>query len=62
MKKGKRLKRKRLDGVGRKPNDLEMEEELFEWIIGLHCCHLRISQQVIRMQAKTLSSDAVRDN
>ena len=57
LKEEKKSTRKRLDGAGRKPNDVQMEEELFEWIVDLHSCHLHVSRQTIRMQAKTLSTD-----
>ena len=53
----KKATRKRLDGAGRKPDDVKMEEELFEWIVDLRSRHLRVSRRMIRMQAKTLSSD-----
>ena len=55
--KDKKATRKRLDGAGRKPNDVEMEEELFEWIVDLRSRHLRVSRRMIQMQAKTLSTD-----
>ena len=56
-KKEKKATRKRLDGAGRKPNDVEMEEELFEWIVDLRSRHLCVSRRMIQMQAKTLSTD-----
>ena len=34
MKKEKKFTRKRLDGAGRKPDNVEMEEELFGWIVA----------------------------
>ena len=41
---------------GRKPDETEMEEELFEWIVEL-CSHpLRVSRRMIQTQAKLLSS------
>ena len=57
MKNERKSKRRRLDGAGRKPNDVEMEEELFEWIVELRSRHLRVSRRMIQLQAKTLSSD-----
>ena len=45
-KKEKKATRKRLDGAGRKPNDVEMEEELFEWIVDLRSRHLRVSRRM----------------
>ena len=52
-----KAKRKRLEGAGRRPKDTEMEEELFEWIVELRSRHIRVSRWMIRMQARTLSSD-----
>ena len=57
MKKEKKSTRKRLDGAGRKPDNVEMEEELFGWIVELRSRHLRVSRRMIRMQAKSLTSD-----
>ena len=51
----KKATRKRLDGAGRKPDDVKMEE-LFEWIVDLRSRHLRVSRRMIRMQAKTLQT------
>ena len=44
-------------GAGRKPDNEEMEEELFGLIVELRSRHLRVSRRMIRMQAKSLSSD-----
>ena len=57
LKKKKKSTRKRLSGAGRKPKDVEMEEELFQWIVELRSRHLRVSRSMIRLQAKKLSSD-----
>ena len=57
--KDKKLRRKRLDGAGGKPNDVEMEEVPSRWIVDLHCRHLRVSCRMIRMQAMVLSTDRV---
>ena len=57
LQKDGKAKRRRLEGAGRKPNDTEMEDELFEWIIELRSRNNRVSCRMIRMQAKTLSSD-----
>ena len=57
MKKEKKSTRKRLDGAGRKPDNVEMEEELFGWIAELRPRHLRVSRRMIRVQTKLLSSD-----
>ena len=46
-------KRKRLHGAGRKALDLEMEEELFSWIIELRSRNLRVSRKMIRQQARS---------
>ena len=47
MKKKKKSTRKRLDGAGRKPDNVEMEEELFEWIVELRSRHLGVSRRMI---------------
>ena len=41
---------------GRKPDETEMEEELFEWIVELRSHPLRVSRRMIQTQAKLLSS------
>ena len=51
-------KRKRLHGAGRKALDLEMEEELFSWIIELQSRNLRVSRKMIRQQARSQSTVA----
>lgn len=47
-----RVKRKRLDGAGRKPLDEEMEEELFQWIVKQRDRNLRVSRKMIVRKAK----------
>ena len=56
MKKEGKSKRKRLSGGGRKALDEEMEDGLFNWIIELNGRNLRVSREMIRQQAKTLST------
>ena len=48
--------RKRLTGAGRKVDDVEMEEELFDWIVEMRGQNLRISLRMIQIRAKELSS------
>ena len=50
------VKRRRLVSAGRKPNDEEMEEMLFNWIMELRSRNIRVSCKMIRMEAKSRSS------
>ena len=50
-------KSKRLKGGGRKAQDEDMEELLFEWITVLRSRNLRVSRAMIMCQAKTLSDE-----
>jgi len=48
--------RKRLKGGGRKADDVEMEEDLFEWIVGMRQQNLCVSLGMIQLKARELSS------
>ena len=52
-----RSKSKRLQGGGRKAQDVDMEELLFDWIVDLRHRNLRVSRSMIMREAKTISSN-----
>ena len=56
LKKKGKSKRRRLTGGGRKAQDEDMEDELFDWISGLRSRNLRVSYRMIREKAKELSN------
>ncbi len=47
-------KRKRLDGAGRKPFDLDIEEVLLEWVQARRSNGFRVSRKMIRNKARSL--------
>ena len=54
---GKNSKRCRLSGGGRKPANVEGEEELADWIILKREQHLRVTCKMVAEKAKTLFGD-----
>ena len=56
FKKEGKSKSKRLKGGGRKANDEDMEEVLFDWVVDLRRRNLRVSRTMIIRQAKALST------
>ena len=52
-------KRKRLDGGGRKPKDIALEEDLMEWITERCASKLRVSQKLIMFKARSMHKESV---
>ena len=48
-------KKKRLEGGGRKPMNVEMEESLLGWISELRASNLRVTRSQIQIKALELS-------
>ena len=57
FKKNGKSKSKRLQGGGRKAEDVDMEVALFDWIVDLRHRNLRVSRSMIMREAKALSSN-----
>ena len=51
--------RKRLRGGGWRALNEDMEEVLFDWIMDLRTWNLRVSQRMIRQQAKSLTEGSL---
>ena len=54
---GLSYKRKRLDGAGRKLSSLELDNEVYEWIIAQRRLKLPISWRSIQVRARGLALD-----
>ena len=50
-------KRARLDGGGRRPESLEMEEELMTWVLERRSNRLHVSHKVIMQKALSFKED-----
>uniref|UniRef100_A0A1X7TX84 HTH CENPB-type domain-containing protein n=1 Tax=Amphimedon queenslandica TaxID=400682 RepID=A0A1X7TX84_AMPQE len=56
--KGKgKSKRKLLRGAGRRPNDEDMEDQLFQWICDMREKNLQMSCRLIKQKLKALGKD-----
>ena len=54
-------KRKRLDGAGRKPFDLDIEEVLLEWVHERRSNGFRVSRKMIRSKARFLHEEKCKE-
>ena len=54
-------KRKPLDGAGRKPFDLDIEEVLLEWVHKRHSNGFRVSRKMIRSKARFLHEEKCKE-
>ena len=54
-------KRKRLNGAGRKPFDLDIEEVLLEWVHELRSNGFRVSRKMIRSKARFLHEEKCKE-
>ena len=57
----KKSTRKRLDGGGRKPMIVEIEENLLEWIYERRSKMLHVSRKMIRIKAKAMFDEKTDD-